>query len=246
MARDDSPDSPPPFPGLATELLPPQIGRLGPRDLLVNELFHSIQGESSFAGWPCFFIRLAGCHLRCSWCDTEYAFHEGRVETVDECLARAAASGCKLVELTGGEPLLQKAALPLLSKLCDRGHEVLLETSGTVPLHRVDPRVRKIVDVKAPGSGMARHNLRGLTAQLSPRDELKLVLAGREDYEWARAWLAEQGEGLRRRGVIVHLSPVTGALPPANLAAWMLEDGLEARLNLQLHRLIWPQESRGR
>jgi 7-carboxy-7-deazaguanine synthase len=225
-------------------LLPPEIRELGPEELLVNECFASIQGESSFAGWPCFFIRLAGCHLRCSYCDTEYAFFEGRRETVAGCIERARQAGLRLVEVTGGEPLLQRAVLPLLVGLCDAGFEVLLETSGAVEFLRVDPRVRKIVDVKCPSSGMADRNLAGVAAMLRPGDELKFVLGGREDFDWARRWLAAEGAALPP-GLPVHFSPVHGALAPEALAAWILEHRLPVRLNLQLHKLLWPAEARG-
>jgi 7-carboxy-7-deazaguanine synthase len=225
-------------------LLPAAFRGLGPRELLVNEFFHSLQGESSFAGRPCFFIRLSACQLRCSYCDTDYAFYEGRVETVESCLERAAKCGCPLVEVTGGEPLLQKAVYPLLTALCDRGFTVLLETSGSVPLTRVDPRVKKIVDVKTPGSGMSRYQARHLSAQLRPGDELKFVIADRRDYEWAVSWLQRQPE-LDPASVPVHFSPVHGRLEPAELARWILEDGLQVRLNLQLHKYIWPASLRG-
>lgn len=225
-------------------LLPPELARLGPRELLINELFHSIQGESTHVGRPCFFIRLTGCHLRCVWCDSEYSFHEGTVQTVDECVARAVSSGTGLAEVTGGEPLLQPAVYPLLGELADRGLEVLLETSGAVPIDRVDPRVRRIVDWKCPGSGMAERNKPQVLAALRPGDELKLVLADRSDYEWARAWLGEAAPRIPG-GVPVHFSPVFGRLPFDHLAAWILEDRLPVRLNLQIHKWIWDPGKRG-
>lgn len=230
--------------GSPAELLPRQLRELGPRELLVNEFFSSIQGESSFAGRPCFFIRLTGCHLRCSWCDTEHAFHEGRRETVESCHERVRASGLSLVEITGGEPLLQKAAFSLISELCDDGRTVLVETSGAVPLHRVDPRAHKIVDVKTPSSGMQRYNLSNLAARLGDHDELKLVLNSREDYLWARAWLEGQ-RALRARGLAVHFSPVHERLAAPELARWILEDGLPVRLNVQIHKVLWPGAERG-
>ena len=164
-------------------LLPEAIHRLGPEELLVSEFFSSIQGESVRAGWPCFFIRLAGCHLRCLWCDTPYAFHGGTVVTIAECVARAQTAGLPLVEVTGGEPLLQRAALPLLARLADAGFQVLLETGGAVSISRVDPRVARIIDVKCPGSGMVERNLPGIEAGLREGDEIKFVLADRADYE---------------------------------------------------------------
>jgi 7-carboxy-7-deazaguanine synthase len=230
-----------------TPLVPREIADLAPDELFVNETFLSIQGESTHAGKPCFFIRLAGCHLRCVWCDTEYAFHEGYRTTVDDCLRLAAEHGANLVEVTGGEPLLQRAVYSLLSRLCDAGHTVLLETSGAVPIDGVDPRVLRIVDWKAPGSGEERRNHPGVLSALRPGDELKLVLADRRDYEWARSWLAELHSQRPEiyPAIPVNLSPVWGILASADLARWILEDGLDVRLNLQLHKVIWPAETRG-
>jgi 7-carboxy-7-deazaguanine synthase len=240
----DTPIQAPDLGRAADPLLPREIGELGPGELFVNEFFLSIQGESTFAGLPCFFLRLAGCHLRCSYCDTEYAFHEGHRETVEGCIEKAAASGCRLVEVTGGEPLIQKAVHPLLSGLCDRGFTVLLETAGAVDLRRVDPRVRKIVDVKCPSSGMASRNLPDLAAQVRPGDEVKLVIGDRADYAWARGWL-ERAERTLPREVPVLFSPVHGRLAPRQLAAWILEDRLPVRLQLQIHKVIWPEATRG-
>ncbi len=225
-------------------LLPRALGRLKADELLVNELFHSIQGESTHAGRPCFFIRLTGCHLRCVWCDSEYSFHEGAVMTVGECVARAGASGCPLVEVTGGEPLLQPAAGSLLAQLCDKGHEVLLETSGAVAIDRVDPRVKRIVDWKCPGSGMEERNKPSVIAALRPGDELKLIVASRADYEWAREWLRETVPRIPAT-VPVHFSPAFGLLPFEDLARWILEDRLPARLNLQIHKWVWEPGKRG-
>jgi 7-carboxy-7-deazaguanine synthase len=204
--------------------------------LKVNEIFYSLQGESTRAGQPCVLVRLTGCHLRCGWCDTAYAFYEGEWLSRDEVLERVAAFGCPLVELTGGEPLLQPGALPLLAALCDAGYEVLLETSGAVDIAAVDPRVRRIVDVKCPGSGEAERNLWSNLDLLRPTDELKLVLADEADYRWARDLVL--GRQLHRR-CAVHFSPVAGALPPDSLAEWILRDRLPVRLQLQLHKLLW-------
>ena len=228
----------------STPLLPPELKDLREGELFVNELFLSIQGESTHAGRPCFFIRLAGCPLRCRWCDTAYAFHEGSPETVARCVDRAVASGCRLVEVTGGEPLAQKQAHGLLSALCERGFEVLLETSGAYSLAEVDPRVRAIVDWKCPASGMVAHNRLSLLEELRPGDELKFVLADRSDYEYARAWLRERS-GDMIQPVTVHFSPVFGRLPLEELAHWILEDGLDVRLNLQIHKIIWSPDTRG-
>ncbi|HET9768618.1 MAG TPA: 7-carboxy-7-deazaguanine synthase QueE [Thermoanaerobaculia bacterium] len=204
--------------------------------LRVNEIFYSLQGESTRAGLPCVLIRLTGCHLRCRWCDTAYAFYEGEWLSRAEVLSRVAAFGCPLVELTGGEPLLQPGALPLLAELCDAGYEVLLETSGAVDVAPVDPRVRKIVDVKCPGSGEAERNHWDNLDLLRPTDELKLVIADEADYRWARDLVLERQ--LHRR-CPVHFSPVAGELAPAMLAEWILRDHLPVRLQLQLHKQLW-------
>ena len=215
----------------------PDVLRLpAERRLRVNEIFYSLQGESSFAGRPCVLVRLTGCHLRCSWCDSEHAFYEGEWLSVQEVLARVATIGCPLVELTGGEPLLQPGALPLLSALCDAGYQVLLETSGAVDISAVDPRVRRIVDVKCPGSGEAGSNDWDNLDRLRPTDELKLVLADEADYEWARDLVLERR--LHER-CPVWLSPVAGKLVPAHLAGWILRDRLPVRMQLQLHKLLW-------
>ena len=227
-----------------TEILPTAFRELGSRELLINEFFLSIQGESSHAGRPCFFIRLAGCHLRCSYCDTEYAFYEGFKTTVEDCLERAEEASCPLVEVTGGEPLLQKSVFALLTELCDRGFEVLVETSGSVNLRRVDPRVRKIVDVKTPSSAMEKYNVKKLEEQVGPGDELKIVVSDRDDYEWARQWL-EENSRLAGTELPIFFSPVHGKLSADELASWILADGLPVRLNLQLHKYLWPDKLRG-
>jgi 7-carboxy-7-deazaguanine synthase len=215
----------------------PDVLRLPPAERLrVHEIFYSLQGEASAAGRPCVLIRLTGCHLRCVWCDTAHAFHEGEWMGRDEVLTRVAAFGCRLVELTGGEPLLQPGALPLLAALCDSGYEVLLETSGAVDIAPVDPRVRRIVDVKCPGSGEAASNHWPNLDLLGPTDELKLVLADRSDYEWARELVQERRLADR---CPVWFSPVAATLPPRELAEWILRDRLAVRLQLQLHKLLW-------
>ncbi len=215
----------------------PAVLRLPPRERVkVNEIFYSLQGESARAGLPCVLVRLTGCPLRCRWCDTAYAFHDGEWLARAEVLARVAAWSCPLVEVTGGEPLLQPGALPLLAALCDAGYEVLLETSGAVDIAPVDPRVRRIVDVKCPGSGEAGRNRWENLELLRPGDELKLVLADEADYLWARELVRERG--LHRR-CPVSFSPAAGELDPAALAGWMLRDHLPVRLQLQLHKLLW-------
>ncbi|HSM50929.1 MAG TPA: radical SAM protein [Thermoanaerobaculia bacterium] len=208
----------------------------------VAELYASLQGESTFAGRPCFFIRLTGCQMRCVWCDSAHAFHGGSWWSVDEVVAEAARQGIPLVEVTGGEPLLQPGALPLLARLADAGHEVLLETGGGVDISRVDPRVRRIVDVKCPGSGEAANNRWENLEHLRPTDELKLVLADEADYLWAREVIRDRNLAAR---CPVHLSPVHGALDLPTLAAWILRDRLPVRLTLQQHKLIWGAEATG-
>jgi 7-carboxy-7-deazaguanine synthase len=204
--------------------------------LRVTEIFRSIQGESTRAGFPCAFVRLTGCSLRCVWCDTAYAFTGGEDVPVSEAVARVLALGTDLVEVTGGEPLEQEAVYPLMEELLDRGKTVLLETGGHVPLGRVDPRVVKIVDVKAPGSGMIAANLPENLDNLSARDEVKFVLAGRKDFDWALEFVAARD--LDRRHVVT-FSPVWESLPAADLAGWIRDSGRPIRLGLQLHKLLW-------
>ena len=224
--------------------VPEEMATLGADELLISEFFHSIQGESTHAGRPCFFIRLTGCHLRCSWCDTVYSFHGGQRRSIDACLAAAQKSAARLVEVTGGEPLLQEGVYELMRRLCDSGHEVLLETSGALPIDRVDPRVRRIVDWKCPGSGMERHNDPTVLQSLRAGDELKLVLRDRDDYEWARDWLEVQQKALPCE-LPVHFAPAFGRLRFQDLARWILEDGLSVRLSLQVHKWIWSPDTRG-
>lgn len=216
--------------------LPPE------RRLRVHEIFYSFQGEASRAGLPCVLVRLTGCQMRCSWCDSEYSFYDGEWRTVEEVLEEVASHGCPLVEVTGGEPLLQPGCRTLLAALCDAGHEVLLETGGGLDIGGVDPRVRRILDVKCPGSGEHEANRWENLGLLTARDELKLVLADEADYLWARDLIRE-----RRLADLcpVWLSPVWGRLEAADLAAWMLRDRVPARLGLQLHKLLWGAEKRG-
>ena len=204
--------------------------------LRVTEIFRSIQGESTRAGFPCAFVRLTGCSLRCVWCDTAYAFTGGEDIPVSEAVARVLALGTDLVEVTGGEPLEQDGVYPLMAELLDRGKTVLLETGGHVPLDRVDPRVVKIVDVKAPGSGMMAANLPENLENLSARDEVKFVLADRQDFDWALDFVAARD--LDRRHVVT-FSPVWESLPAADLAGWIRDSGRPIRLGLQLHKLLW-------
>ncbi len=204
--------------------------------LRITEVFRSIQGESTRAGLPCGFIRLTGCALRCVWCDSAYAFSGGEEIPVSDALSRVLALGTDLVEITGGEPLEQEAVYPLIQGLLASGRTVMIETGGHVPLDRVDPRVIKIVDVKAPGSGMESANLPENLALLGPRDELKFVLADRRDFDWALAFVESRGlDGLHP----VTFSPVWESLPAADLAAWVRDCGRPIRLGLQIHKVLW-------
>lgn len=210
--------------------------------LQVNEIFHSIQGESTRAGEPCVFVRLTGCNLRCVWCDTAYAFDEGRPMSVEQVVARVASYGCRLVEVTGGEPLLQPEAVPLLRALVAAGHDVLLETGGSLPVDEVPAGVARIIDVKCPGSGESERNRWQNLDVLRPGDELKFVLADRGDYDWARARIRELA--LAGRCPLL-FSPVHGALDPGELARWVLADRLPVRVQVQLHKVLWPDAERG-
>lgn len=210
--------------------------------LKVHEIFHSLQGESTRAGWPCVLVRLTGCQMRCSWCDSEYAFYEGHWMSRDEVLAAVERHACPMVEVTGGEPLLQPGTRPLLAALADRGYEVLLETGGGLDVSGVDPRVRRIVDVKCPASGEAENNRWENLALLTPRDEVKFVVADEADYAFARR-VIEQHDLARR--CPVSLSPVSGSIEPRTIAEWMLRDRLAARLQLQLHKLLWGTDATG-
>lgn len=210
----------------------------------VTEIFHSIQGESSYAGQPCVFVRSTGCNLRCVWCDTDYAFYGGRDMGVDEILSEVGRIGgdCLLVELTGGEPLLQHDIGDLARRLLESGYTVLCETSGSLPVDRVPPEVVKIVDLKPPGSGEESSNDWRNLAILDPdRDELKFVIADREDYEWAARQVRERD--LAR--FVVHLSPEFESQDPRELAEWVLADGLPVRVQLQVHKFIWEPSARG-
>ena len=211
--------------------------------LTVNEIFHSIQGESTHAGRPCVFVRLTACDLRCSWCDTPYAFYEGRKMTVDEVVAAVDRHGCPLVEITGGEPLLQDDVYPLMERLLEQGRTVMLETGGHRPITRVPRDVVKIVDVKCPGSGEAGRNEWSNLDALAPHDEVKFVIKDRTDYEFARDVIARHG--LASRAAAVLLSPVHGVMDPRTLSEWMLADGVPARLQLQIHKFIWHPSTRG-
>jgi 7-carboxy-7-deazaguanine synthase len=211
--------------------------------LTINEIFHSIQGESSHAGQLCVFVRLTACDLRCSWCDTPYAFHEGRKMSIDEVVAAVDAHGSPLVEITGGEPLLQEDVYPLMDRLLAGGRTVMLETGGHRPIGRVPAAVLKIVDIKCPASGEAAKNDWSNLDALQPHDEVKFVVQDRADYEFARDVIARYD--LPSRTAAVLLSPVHLVLDAKTLSEWMLADRLPARLQLQLHKYIWPPSTRG-
>jgi len=211
--------------------------------LVVHEIYASIQGESTFAGLPCTFVRLTGCNLRCSWCDTTQAFYGGKRMARKDVLAEALALGTPYVQLTGGEPLLQPGAIPLLRELCDAGRTVLLETSGERDISKVDPRVHRIVDLKAPGSGENHRNRWENLEHLTKRDEIKFVLKDRRDYEWMRDVVREHR--LDERVGTVLASCVFGSLHPRELVAWVLEDALPVRVQLQMHKYIWGADAEG-
>ncbi|TWT41206.1 7-carboxy-7-deazaguanine synthase [Phycisphaerae bacterium RAS1] len=222
----------------------------------INEIFHSIQGEGIRTGLRCVFIRLTGCHLRCTYCDTEYSFFEGDWMTLDDVLSQVAVFECGAVEVTGGEPLLQPGVYPLLARLADDYETVMLETSGAILMDRVDPRVIRILDLKTPSSGEVERNEYRNIDLLTPRDEVKFVIGTRGDYEWARDQVRERnllqrcpvlfspvvGHGLADAG---GLKLYRGRLDPAELAAWILADRLDVRFMYQLHKLIWPATQRG-
>ena len=208
----------------------------------ITEIFHSIQGESSYAGQPCVFVRLTGCPLRCTWCDTDYAFYGGYESSIDDVVAKVHVYGCRLVEVTGGEPLAQPESLPLMTRLCDAGYTVLLETSGAVDIAPVDPRVHIILDVKCPGSGMTDRMHWPNLSKLTAKDEAKFVLADRADYDWAREILAEHDIAGR---CTILFSPVFGSLDVRQLAEWILTDRLPVRFQLQMHKYIWAPDMRG-
>lgn len=213
--------------------------------LRVNEVFHSIQGESSFAGWPCVFVRLTGCNLRCTYCDTRYAYEEGEDLSMPDVLLKVKAFDCPLVEITGGEPLLQEEAPRLAEALLSHGLVVLVETNGSRDISLIDSRCTRIVDLKCPSSGQMEANDYANLGRLGDHDELKFVLSDREDYDFARDHVQRLKKGRFGAMIPVHFSPVFGRLDPADLAQWILDDRLQVRLNVQLHKLIWGPDRRG-
>lgn len=219
------------------------------RDTLkINEIFYSVQGESTHIGKPCVFVRLTYCNLRCTYCDTEYAFYNGRDMSVDEVIRSISVYECKTVEITGGEPLLQERVYELMTKLCNSGYEVLIETGGSIDVAKIDPRVLKIVDMKCPSSGMQDKNLYSNLDKLSPNDELKFVIGDRNDYMWAKS-LINQYSNLNKINSIL-FSPVFGSIEPVTIVNWMLDDKLQTiipniRFQIQLHKVVWSPEMRG-
>ena len=227
--------------------------------LRINEVFFSIQGESTWAGRPCVFVRLTGCHLRCAYCDTAYAFHEGGNRTIDDIIAEVSSHPCELVEVTGGEPLLQQRVHVLMSRLCDLGKTVLVETSGACDISVCDPRVIRIMDLKTPGSGEIERNLWSNIAHLNSLDEVKFVITDRADYEWALRMLKEHDIARRVKAVLFSAAfeqaEVLGVIAgcdgcsPRDLAEWMLADGAtlptNARMQTQMHKIIWDPQTRG-
>ena len=211
--------------------------------LTINEIYQSIQGESTWAGERCVFVRLTFCDLRCNYCDTAYAFYEGDKQPLDEIITKVRSFDCPLVEITGGEPLLQKNVLPLMAMLCEAGYTVLLETSGAHDISQVDPRVHRIMDLKTPGSGEVEKNLWSNVDHLARRDEVKFVIGSREDYEWACDQVRKFDLPKRCRAVL--FSPIFGRIDPRRIVEWILADKLEVRFQLQMHKFIWTPTQRG-
>ena len=212
--------------------------------LKVNEIFCSIQGESTYAGLPCVFVRLTGCNLKCTYCDTQYAYDEGSDMEISEIMEQVLSYNCSLVEITGGEPLLQEKTSSLVLRLLDDGYNVLMETNGSRDINAVDERCIKIVDIKCPSSGEHEMNDMNNLKRVSDRDEFKFVIADKADYEYARK-ISGQIRSDRKRRNQIHFSPVFGKIDPALLGEWIIEDHLDVRLHLQLHKIIWDPDKRG-
>jgi 7-carboxy-7-deazaguanine synthase len=227
-------------PSILHRLAPLQMKPAG--RLLIHEIYRSVQGESTFAGLPCVFVRLTVCDARCRWCDSPHAFKEGTVWSPEQVLAEVARHDCPLVEITGGEPLLQEEVFPLMTALADRGMTVLLETSGAHDVGRVDRRVHVIIDLKCPDSGECAGNRWENLICLKPTDQVKFVIASERDFRWATEVI--RGRELDRRFVVL-LSPAFGLVTPLQLATWLLESGLQVRMQLQLHKYVWDPDARG-
>ena len=210
--------------------------------LKINEIFFSIQGESTKNGLPCVFVRLTYCNLRCSYCDTEYAFYDGNEISIEEIIDEVKKFGCPLVEITGGEPLFQSESFLLMQKLCDEGFNVMLETGGSLPIKDVDRRVKIIMDIKCPSSGMSKKNLYENINFLKPIDEVKFVIGSRDDYEWAKNIISQYKLNSKCE---VLFSPVFGKLEPVKIVEWILEDKLNVRFQLQIHKFIWNPQTKG-
>lgn len=217
-------------------------GSDGDLTLKINEIFYSIQGESTFTGLPCVFVRLTYCNLRCSYCDTEYAFYEGSQRTFSEILKEIRNYDCNLVEITGGEPLIQDNILPFMNRLCDDGFEVLIETAGHLDISRIDPRVKRIMDIKCPSSGESDKNRWENIQNLTKNDQVKFVIGDRNDYDWARKIISEFHLS---NLCTVLMSPVFGEIKLKDMAEWILADRLDVRLQLQIHKFIWSPDKRG-
>ncbi len=211
--------------------------------LTVNEIFYSIQGESVHSGLPCVFVRLTGCNLRCSYCDTRYAFDAGKQMSIAQIVRQAGVFGCNLIEITGGEPLIQENTSALVDALLDDGYEVLMETNGSLDIDRIDRRCSRIMDIKCPSSGEHRHNDAGNLMRLSAHDQIKFVIGDHTDFLFATEMLSRMPATVPADRIL--FSAVSDRLPPQQLAAWMLAAHTRARLQLQLHRLIWPDRDRG-
>tara|TARA_B100000214_G_C23944784_1_gene617472 strand:+ start:842 stop:1483 length:642 start_codon:yes stop_codon:yes gene_type:complete len=210
--------------------------------LKINEIFYSIQGESTYSGMPCVFVRLTYCNLRCSYCDTEYAFYEGSNFTVEQILEKVSKYGCELVEVTGGEPLMQNESIDLMSKLLTNGYKVLLETGGSLPINKVPKEVVKIVDFKTPGSLMSKKNLWTIIEDLQPWDEIKFVITNKDDYLWAKKKIIDLN---LTNSWTVLLSPTHGTLELGKLSKWVLKDKLKVKVQVQLHKYIWHPDKKG-
>jgi 7-carboxy-7-deazaguanine synthase len=213
-----------------------------PERLRITEIYPSVQGESTHVGKPCVFVRLTGCNLRCTWCDSEFTFTGGTWRPLSEVVAEATSFGLHTVEITGGEPLLQPAAIPLMARLLELGHEVLLETSGSLSIEKVPPAVHVILDLKAPGSGESERNRWENLALLRPHHEIKIVIASRQDYEWAREQILSRK---LHEICTVLISPAWGLVALPDVAGWIVEDRLPVRFQVQLHKVVWDPAARG-